>query len=102
MLGPAGGSTNDAPRGEAATGVSSTFQKLLINFTWWVNRKDARGKRLSGGFLAGQYRRVFFFASDRSRPLPQRGHLEQADGTGLDGVPRATMLAMAPGVGRAV
>ena len=68
-----------APRGERDWRfLSSTFQKLFINFTWWVNRKDARGKHLfSGGFLGLDNIGVF----DRSRPLPCGGHLEQADGT---------------------
>jgi hypothetical protein len=54
------------------------FQKLLINFTWWVNRKDPLGRHLfSGGFLGMDNIGVF----DRSRPLPTVGLLEQADGT---------------------
>ena len=57
--------------------LSRAFQKLLINFTWWVNRKDPRGKNIfAGGFLGLDNIGVF----DRSKPLP-RGHLEQADGT---------------------
>ena len=72
--------------------LSSVFQKLLINFTWWVNRKDARGKHLfSGGFLGLDNIGVF----DRSRPLPNGGHLEQADGTAWMAFYCATMLAMA-------
>ncbi len=71
--------------------LSSMFQKLLINFTWWVNRKDARGKHLfSGGFLGLDNIGVF----DRSRPLPNGGHLEQADGTAWMAFYCATMLAM--------
>lgn len=82
-----------APRGERDWRfLSSTFQKLLINFTWWVNRKDARGKHLfSGGFLGLDNIGVF----DRSRPLPNGGHLEQADGTAWMAFYCATMLAMA-------
>ena len=54
------------------------FQKLLLNFTWWVNRKDAEGKNVfQGGFLGLDNIGVF----DRSAPLPTGGHLEQADGT---------------------
>ena len=54
------------------------FDKLVINFTWWVNRKDAEGKHLfGGGFLGLDNIGVF----DRSQPLPTGGHLEQADGT---------------------
>ena len=57
--------------------LSRAFQKLLINFTWWVNRKDPRGKNIfAGGFLGLDNIGVF----DRSKPLP-KGHLEQADGT---------------------
>jgi hypothetical protein len=82
-----------APRGERDWRfLSSTFQKLLINFTWWVNRKDARGKHLfSGGFLGLDNIGVF----DRSRPLPNGGQLEQADGTAWMAFYCATMLAMA-------
>jgi hypothetical protein len=54
------------------------FQKLLLNFTWWVNRKDRFGKNVfEGGFLGLDNIGVF----DRSAPLPTGGHLEQADGT---------------------
>ena len=54
------------------------FQKLAINFAWWVNRKDASGNNLfGGGFLGLDNIGVF----DRSSPLPTGGHLEQADGT---------------------
>lgn len=57
--------------------LARAFQKLLINFTWWVNRKDPRGKNIfTGGFLGLDNIGVF----DRSKPLPN-GHLEQADGT---------------------
>ena len=55
------------------------FHKLLLNFTWWVNRKDAEGNNVfSGGFLGLDNIGVF----DRSADLPTGGHLEQADGTG--------------------
>ena len=54
------------------------FSKLLINFTWWVNRKDASGNNIfEGGFLGLDNIGVF----DRSSPLPTGGRLEQADGT---------------------
>ena len=54
------------------------FHKLALNFTWWVNRKDPRGKNIfGGGFLGLDNIGVF----DRSAPLPTGGHLEQADGT---------------------
>ncbi len=68
------------------------FQKLLINFTWWVNRKDAAGRNLfSGGFLGLDNIGVF----DRSRPLPSGESLEQADATGWMAFFCLTMLAMA-------
>jgi hypothetical protein len=68
------------------------FEKLLMNFTWWVNRKDPHGNNLfSGGFLGLDNVGVF----DRSRPLPTGGHLEQADGTAWMAFYCATMLAMA-------
>jgi hypothetical protein len=74
------------------TFLARTFQKLLLNFTWWVNRKDADGKNLfSGGFLGLDNIGVF----DRSRPLPTGGHLEQADGTAWMAFYCATMLSMA-------
>lgn len=54
------------------------FNKLLVNFTWWVNRKDRFGKNVfEGGFLGLDNIGIF----DRSAPLPTGGHLEQADGT---------------------
>jgi hypothetical protein len=58
--------------------LKSAFQKLLLNFTWWVNRKDPSGRNLfSGGFLGLDNIGVF----DRSAKLPTGGYLEQADGT---------------------
>ncbi len=58
--------------------LKTTFRKLLMNFTWWVNRKDRFGKNVfEGGFLGLDNIGVF----DRSAPLPTGGHLEQADGT---------------------
>ncbi|MES2919998.1 MAG: glucosidase [Verrucomicrobiota bacterium] len=58
--------------------LRETFNKLLLNFTWWVNRKDRFGKNVfEGGFLGLDNIGVF----DRSAPLPTGGHLEQADGT---------------------
>ncbi|HEX5050687.1 MAG TPA: glucosidase [Planctomycetota bacterium] len=72
--------------------LEKAFQKLLINFTWWVNRKDEHGKHLfSGGFLGLDNIGVF----DRSKPLPTGGHLEQADGTAWMAFYCATMLSMA-------
>ena len=82
-----------APRGRRdRVFLSRVFQKLLINFTWWVNRKDAEGKHLfSGGFLGLDNIGVF----DRSRPLPTGGHLEQADGTAWMAFYSATMMSIA-------
>ncbi|MBE2212447.1 MAG: glucosidase [Opitutaceae bacterium] len=58
--------------------LKHAFQKLLLNFTWWVNRKDASGRNVfEGGFLGLDNIGVF----DRSSPLPTGGRLEQADGT---------------------
>jgi hypothetical protein len=58
--------------------LEAIFQKLLLNFTWWVNRKDRFGKNVfEGGFLGLDNIGVF----DRSAPLPTGGNLEQADGT---------------------
>lgn len=58
--------------------LESVFQKLLMNFTWWVNRKDPEGNNLfAGGFLGLDNIGVF----DRSKPLPTGGTLKQADGT---------------------
>lgn len=72
--------------------LASSFQKLLLNFTWWVNRKDLDGRHLfSGGFLGLDNIGVF----DRSKPLPTGGHIEQADGTAWMAFFCATMLSMA-------
>jgi hypothetical protein len=72
--------------------LSRVFQKLLINFTWWVNRKDVEGKHLfSGGFLGLDNIGLF----DRSKPLANGAQLEQADGTAWMAFYAATMLSMA-------
>jgi hypothetical protein len=72
--------------------LERVFQKLLINFTWWVNRKDPDGLNVfEGGFLGLDNVGVF----DRSAPLPTGGHLEQADGTSWMGTYCLNMLAMA-------
>jgi hypothetical protein len=72
--------------------LARCFQKLLLNFTWWVNRKDADGKNVfGGGFLGLDNIGVF----DRSAPLPTGGTLEQADGTAWMAFYCATMLSMA-------
>jgi hypothetical protein len=71
--------------------LARAFQKLLVNFTWWVNRKDPRGNNIfSGGFLGLDNIGVF----DRSKPLPD-GYLEQADGTAWMAFYCGTMLRMA-------
>jgi len=58
--------------------LERVFHKLLLNFTWWVNRKDAEGRNVfQGGFLGLDNIGVF----DRSAPLPTGGHIDQADGT---------------------
>ncbi|MBK1832541.1 MGH1-like glycoside hydrolase domain-containing protein [Roseibacillus ishigakijimensis] len=68
------------------------FQKLLINFTWWVNRKDVGGRHVfGGGFLGLDNIGVF----DRSHSLPSGSVLQQADGTAWMGSYCLTMLAMA-------
>ncbi len=68
------------------------FQKLLLNFTWWVNRKDAEGRNVfQGGFLGLDNIGVF----DRSAPLPTGGHIEQSDGTSWMGMYCLNMLAIA-------
>lgn len=72
--------------------LARVFQKLLLNFTWWVNRKDVRGQHVfAGGFLGLDNIGIF----DRSRPLPTGGHLEQADGTAWMAFYCASMLSMA-------
>src|SRR5215469_5923308 len=72
--------------------LESVFQKLLLNFTWWVNRKDAEGNNLfSGGFLGLDNIGLF----DRSKPLPNGGRLEQADGTAWMAFYCGTMLSIA-------
>jgi hypothetical protein len=68
------------------------FQKLLLNFTWWVNRKDAEGRNVfQGGFLGLDNIGVF----DRSAPLPTGGHIEQSDATSWMGMYCLNMLAIA-------
>ncbi len=80
------------PGARDRTFLASCFQKLLMNFTWWVNRKDASGKHIfSGGFLGLDNIGVF----DRSQPLPTGGTLEQADGTAWMAFYCGTMLSIA-------
>jgi hypothetical protein len=72
--------------------LSHVFQKLLANFTWWSNRKDASGRNVfQGGFLGLDNIGVF----DRSAPLPTGGQLDQADGTGWMALFAQTMLQIA-------
>lgn len=72
--------------------LERAFQKLLLNFTWWVNRKDLDGRHVfGGGFLGLDNIGVF----DRSHALPGGGHLQQADGTAWMGFYCLTMLSMA-------
>ena len=72
--------------------LAKIFHKLLLNFTWWVNRKDATGRNIfQGGFLGLDNIGVF----DRSAPLPTGGHIDQSDGTSWMGMYCLNMLAMA-------
>jgi hypothetical protein len=72
--------------------LERVFHKLLLNFTWWVNRKDAEGKNIfQGGFLGLDNIGVF----DRSAPLPTGGHIEQSDATSWMGMYCLNMLSIA-------
>jgi hypothetical protein len=72
--------------------LEKVFHKLLLNFTWWVNRKDAEGRNVfQGGFLGLDNIGVF----DRSAPLPTGDRLEQSDGTSWMGMYCLNMLAIA-------
>ncbi|MCG8346565.1 MAG: hypothetical protein MI924_02135 [Chloroflexales bacterium] len=72
--------------------LERVFHKLLLNFTWWVNRKDVEGNNIfQGGFLGLDNIGVF----DRSQPLPTGGHLEQSDGTSWMGMFCLNMLTIA-------
>ena len=72
--------------------LEKIFHKLLMNFTWWVNRKDSAGNNLfEGGFLGLDNIGVF----DRSHQLPTGGHLEQADGTAWMAMYSLNMLRIA-------
>jgi hypothetical protein len=72
--------------------LERSFQKLMLNFTWWINRKDRSGKNaFEGGFLGLDNIGVF----DRSSPLPTGGYLEQADGTAWMALFSLNMLEIA-------
>ena len=87
---------NDIDADELAF-LKRTFNKLLLNFNWWVNRKDPAGRNLfNGGFLGLDNIGVF----DRSAPLPTGGYLEQADGTAWMAFFCLNMLAMSAEIAR--
>ena len=72
--------------------LETIFHKLLIGFTWWVNRKDSKGKNIfEGGFLGLDNIGVF----DRSAPLPDGTHLEQSDGTSWMGMLSLNLMRIA-------
>ncbi|HEX9289405.1 MAG TPA: glucosidase [Anaeromyxobacteraceae bacterium] len=72
--------------------LKKVFHKLMLNFTWWVNRKDAEGRNVfQGGFLGLDNIGVF----DRSAPLPTGGHIEQSDGTSWMAMYCLNMLTIA-------
>ena len=72
--------------------LEKMFHKLLMNFTWWVNRKDAEGNNVfQGGFLGLDNIGLF----DRSQPLPTGGYLEQSDGTSWMAMFCLNMLSIA-------
>jgi hypothetical protein len=82
-----------APKGQRDRAfLERTFQKLLFNFAWWVNRKDIAGRQVFGGGFLGLDNIGMF---DRSKPLPSGQALEQADGTAWMAFYCTTMLAMA-------
>ena len=79
------------------TFLKRIFQKLLLNFTWWVNRKDADGMNIfQGGFLGLDNIGVF----DRSAPLPTGGHIAQSDGTSWMAMYALNLLSIALELGR--
>src|SRR3954466_11918847 len=72
--------------------LERTFHKLMLNFTWWVNRKDAQGRNLfQGGFLGLDNIGVF----DRNATLPAGGHIDQSDGTSWMATYSLDMLGIA-------
>ena len=86
----------------AMTGVADRkflekcFHKLLLNFTWWVNRKDASGRNIFGGGFLGLDNIAIF---DRSKPLPTGGHHRPVRRHGVDGDVHAQPAAHRAGTG---
>jgi Mannosylglycerate hydrolase MGH1-like glycoside hydrolase domain len=77
--------------------LERVFHKLLLNFTWWVNRKDPEGLNLfEGGFLGLDNIGLF----DRSQPMPDGGRIEQSDGTSWMAMFSLNMMAIAMELGR--
>jgi hypothetical protein len=77
--------------------LESAFHKLMLNFTWWVNRKDSEGMNIfEGGFLGLDNIGVF----DRSKPLPTGGHIEQSDGTSWMAMYTLNLLTIATELAR--
>ncbi|MFM7736548.1 MAG: MGH1-like glycoside hydrolase domain-containing protein, partial [Alphaproteobacteria bacterium] len=85
--------TEEAVRGRKDRAfLERAFHKLILNFTWWVNRKDSEGNNVfQGGFLGLDNIGVF----DRSKPLPTGGTLEQSDGTSWMGMFSLDLLTIA-------
>lgn len=72
--------------------LEGIFHKLIMNFTWWINRKDKEGNNVfQGGFLGLDNISVF----DRSKPLPTGGHIDQSDGTAWMGFYCGCMMKIA-------
>ncbi|MBT3272367.1 MAG: glucosidase, partial [Spirochaetales bacterium] len=77
--------------------LERVFHKLMLNFTWWVNRKDTEGKNIfQGGFLGLDNIGVF----DRSAPLPTGGHINQSDGTSWMAMYSINLMRIALELGR--
>lgn len=82
----------DTPTSRDKVFLARTFQKLTLNFTWWINRKDVQGRNVfAGGFLGLDNIGIF----DRSKPMPGGGYLDQADGTAWMAFFCGKMLRMA-------
>ena len=89
--------TGDQLGEDDISSLKSIFNKLLLNFNWWVNRKDPGGRNVfSGGFLGLDNIGVF----DRSAPLPTGGYLEQADGTAWMAFYSQNMISIALEIAR--